>query len=293
MPSGDETWYSSGSYSDTIPNSAGCDSIIAINLTIKNTFAAISPVTCDSYTVPSGKATYTASGIYSDTLPNSAGCDSILTINLTIDNSTAGVTSPAACGSYTVPSGKATYTSGGTYMDTIPNNAGCDSVMTIILTVIKVDTSVSSAGNVLTANATGVTYKWLNCDSGFAVISGATNQAYTPASSGTYAVQITDSGCIDTSSCHNVTVIGVQDAVRRKLSVYPNPAGERIFIDMSRYAGQVHVSIVNILGEEVHSSQEDKTNIEIETSGWAPGIYFVKLKADDGEVFAKVVVENE
>ncbi|MCB9196314.1 MAG: gliding motility-associated C-terminal domain-containing protein [Flavobacteriales bacterium] len=39
------------------------------------------------------------------------------------------------CTSYTVPSGDETYTASGIYMDTIPSSLGCDSVMTINLTI--------------------------------------------------------------------------------------------------------------------------------------------------------------
>jgi len=37
-PSGDYTWTNSGTYLDIIPNAIGCDSLIAINLTIKNPY---------------------------------------------------------------------------------------------------------------------------------------------------------------------------------------------------------------------------------------------------------------
>jgi len=47
-----------------------------------------------------------------------------------------GTDTQTACGSYTSPSGNYTWTVSNTYMDTIPNSVGCDSVITINLTVL-------------------------------------------------------------------------------------------------------------------------------------------------------------
>lgn len=100
-----------------------------------NTTNTINVSACQSYEVPSGDETHTTSGVYMDTIPNAALCDSIITINLTIKNNTTATISPVACGSYTVPSTDETYMVSGTYMDTIPNAAGCDSILTINLTM--------------------------------------------------------------------------------------------------------------------------------------------------------------
>lgn len=77
------TYTSTGMYYDTIPNAAGCDSIITIDLTVQNTSNMITETSCDSYLSPAGN-TYTSTGMYYDTIPNAAGCDSIITIDLTI-----------------------------------------------------------------------------------------------------------------------------------------------------------------------------------------------------------------
>ncbi|MCA6364692.1 MAG: T9SS type A sorting domain-containing protein [Bacteroidetes bacterium] len=143
-PSG-AVYTSSGMYMDTIPNAAGCDSVITINLTINQPSAAtVSPVVCGSYTSPGGMS-YTASGMYMDTIPNAAGCDSVITINLTVNQPSAATVTASTCtGSYTAPSG-AIYTSSGMYMDTIPNAAGCDSVITLNLTIGNTTTSTITA----------------------------------------------------------------------------------------------------------------------------------------------------
>ncbi|MNU44572.1 Protein metal binding site [compost metagenome] len=90
---------------------------------------------CETYTVPSTHETHTTSGVYHDTIPNAAGCDSILTINLTIKHNTTSTLNVSWCGTYAVPSGHESYTTSGTYHDTVPNAAGCDSLITINLTI--------------------------------------------------------------------------------------------------------------------------------------------------------------
>ena len=90
---------------------------------------------CDSYTSPSGK-TWTTSNTYSDTIANTAGCDSVITVNLTVRNKTTETITANVCDTYTSPSGRHTWFETGIYKDTIPNAAGCDSILTINLTVI-------------------------------------------------------------------------------------------------------------------------------------------------------------
>ena len=85
--------------------------------------------------------TYTQSGQYQHTIQNVAGCDSIITLNLTITKpdvpcqTTYGSVSATAEGSY-VWFGE-TYTESGTYQHTIQNVAGCDSVITLELTITE------------------------------------------------------------------------------------------------------------------------------------------------------------
>ena len=131
---GGNVYTSSGTYNDTIAANNGCDSVITINLSINTTYNTISETACDSYSAPSG-ASYSASGTYNDTIPNTAGCDSVITINLTILNSTSSTISPTACDFYVSSSGANTWTSSGSYSDVITNTAGCDSVITVLLTI--------------------------------------------------------------------------------------------------------------------------------------------------------------
>ncbi|MFM9055732.1 MAG: gliding motility-associated C-terminal domain-containing protein, partial [Bacteroidota bacterium] len=91
-------------------------------------------IACSSYTAPWG-AVYTQSGTYSDTLTTATGCDSIISVNLTITG--AIVTPPitaSACSSYTASWGT-TYTQSGTYSDTLTTASGCDSIISVNLSI--------------------------------------------------------------------------------------------------------------------------------------------------------------
>ncbi len=78
-----QTYTSSGVYSQTLTNSAGCDSIINLNLTInQSTSSTITDEGCGNY-ILNGQ-TYTSSGNYTQNLLNVEGCDSIISLALTI-----------------------------------------------------------------------------------------------------------------------------------------------------------------------------------------------------------------
>lgn len=163
-PSG-ATYTTSGTYTDVIPNVAGCDSTITIDLTFNSaTSASITAQSCDSYTAPSG-AVFTTSGMFMDTIANVAGCDSVITINLTVNYTTGAALTPMVCDSYTSPAGNV-YTTSGLYHDTLMNAGGCDSIISINLVVMNSSSSsmtatscgayTSPAGNVYTTSGTYV-----------------------------------------------------------------------------------------------------------------------------------------
>ncbi len=78
-----QTYTSSGIYSQILTNSAGCDSIINLNLTInQSTSNTITDEGCGNY-ILNGQ-TFTSSGNYTQNLLNVAGCDSIISLSLTI-----------------------------------------------------------------------------------------------------------------------------------------------------------------------------------------------------------------
>ena len=127
------TYSTTGVYTTTFTNAAGCDSVVTLDLTI-NTPSAPTTVTqaaCGTFTW--NGTTYTTTGMYMDTLANAAGCDSVVTLDLTINTASATTVTQTACGTFTWNG--MTYSTTGMYMDTLANANGCDSIVTLDLTI--------------------------------------------------------------------------------------------------------------------------------------------------------------
>jgi hypothetical protein len=140
-----------------------------------------------------------------------------------------------ACNSYTWPLNGNTYTSSGSYTATIPAVSGCDSVVTLNLSITSVLNSVFQNGAVLTANQTGASYQWLDCENGNAPIVGATAQTYIATENGSYAVQITLNGCTVTSTCQTVSGLNIDNATpAQKIEIFPNPTFDFVTVQVSK-----------------------------------------------------------
>jgi hypothetical protein len=155
------TYTTSGTYTCTSTNAAGCPHVETLNLTINaSTSNSTSATACDTYTWSVDGMTYTTSGTYTSTSTNAAGCPHVETLNLTINASTSNTTSTTASGSYTWACNGMTYTASGTYTCTSTNAAGCPHVETLILTITAgcLNTTTVSACGSYTWTCNGMTY---------------------------------------------------------------------------------------------------------------------------------------
>jgi surface protein len=208
--------------------------------------------------------------IFIDTLTNSICC---FTQNSIQNSSTCD---------YYVFNGQ-TLTSSGIYYDTLMNVNGCDSLITLYLTINNVNTSVAQAGANLTSNATGATYQWLSCPS-YSPILGETNQSFTATANGDFAVVVNENGCTDTSTCFTVAAIGIQEINKfTSFSVYPNPVSNKLYIQSSTVFADKKKEFYNTFGQLILTTN----SIEIDVSSYSKGIYYFKCE----QCVVKVVVE--
>ena len=136
------TYTTSGDYTHTLTNVAGCDSVVTLHLTVNySNTGDTTAVACDRYDWHG--TTYTQSGDYTHTLTNASGCDSVVTLHLTVNYSNTGDTTAVACDSFDWYG--TAYTQSGDYTYTLTNAAGCDSVVTLHLTVNYSNTGDTNA----------------------------------------------------------------------------------------------------------------------------------------------------
>jgi hypothetical protein len=290
-PSGKFTWTTGGIYTDTIPNAAGCDSILTIFLNLPHrTGSIINAKACDVYLSPSGRYTWTASGTYTDIIPNAGGCDSVITVNLVIGRTTSTLY-PVVCNNYLSPGGKYTWSTSGTYVDIIPNASGCDSVITIHLQVDHVDTSVIQDRSVLISQDISAAHQWIDCDNGNTPIPGETYLTYTARNNGHYAVIVSNGTCLDTSGIYEILLTGIKDPSESQITLYPNPTDGNFTIDLGKVYSQALITITRSDGQVIRKeSVIDSRKIDLFLDA-PPGVYMVNIIADNENVEFKLLKE--
>ena len=160
FPVGASNYTNSGIYVDTLVAVNGCDSIVALDLTV-----AEIPVTnietsiCDGGAYSVGNSSYSATGVYQDVLISEFGCDSIVNLELTVTSfyETNLVENLCDGASYTV--GASVYSSSGIYQDMFTSTDGCDSIVNLDLTVFAIpetnlDITICDGENYLVGNST-------------------------------------------------------------------------------------------------------------------------------------------
>ncbi|CAI8382235.1 MAG: Uncharacterised protein [Porticoccaceae bacterium UBA1117] len=203
-------------------------------------------------------------------------------------SSTAASINIESCYTYTSPSGKV-WIESGIYKDTIPNLSGCDSIMTIDLTINIVETGTTLSGSTITSNALVSGYSWLDCTNNFSPIIGEVNQSFTPDNIGYFAVEVTTGVCVDTSACINIISLAFSDNQGNiSLKIYPNPTDGIVTINSTYQINQVQV--FNLVGEIILSlAHPNKLSTTIDISQFTEGFYFFVIKSNQTEVIQKII----
>ncbi|MGI5974535.1 MAG: T9SS type A sorting domain-containing protein [Paludibacter sp.] len=182
-------------------------------------------------------------------------------------------------------------TTAGTYTETFQTIHGCDSIVTLNLTINSVDASVTQTDEfTLKANAENAAYQWVDCNNGNAPIEGETNQFFTATQNGSYAVEVTQNNCTDTSDCYEITNVGIlENTFDNNITVYPNPTDGILIIDLGETLPEFIVSITDVSGKLLKQStykntQKLELNLDIQ-----PGFYLLTIDLENKKAIRRLI----
>lgn len=171
-------------------------------------------------------------------------------------------------GPYTL--GNVTYTVSGTYVQTLSGVLGCDSIVTLHLSVCNLDPAITIDGFKLGTVETYDSYQWLL--NGVPIV-GATDSVYTVLENGDYQVVVYDGPCTDTSAVYPVTNVSISDLgdFNQQVHIFPNPAQDVVFIQAPV---PVNVSLMSMEGRII---REVRKATSLSLSDLAVGVYLMKI----------------
>ncbi|MDC6470793.1 PKD domain-containing protein [Flavobacteriales bacterium] len=282
------TWINGNSYTSsnntatfTLQNSAGCDSLVTLDLVINNSYSSTLPITaCNSFDWEG--ITYDSSGTYTNVYQNVDGCDSSITLDLTINNGSTSTVLISACNSFEWDG--TTYDSTGFYTNNYTDVNGCDSTVSLDLIIFNLSVTIDTLGGDLVASG-GSNYIWNT---------SATDSTITPDTNGLYVVVSTDAnGCADTAT-FNVTYIastGILDNSISTISIYPNPVNDILNILSSDNIKSLEVK--DLLGRIVNSNTDiNSKSILLNTSNFSNNVYLLSLIINNKLVIKKIIISH-
>src|SRR5690554_2994925 len=262
----------------------GCDSIVTLNLTIKQPSTSIENQTaCESFTwIDNINYTQSNSTAVHTIIGGAAnGCDSIVTLNLTVNQPSSGIDTQTVCESFTWIDNNTYTQSNTTATHTIVGGAnnGCDSIVTLNLTVINMNPTVMENSDFLSPSYNnGDLYEWIDCNSEIVVFTG---KDFYPNGSGEFKVKITKEGCVETSDCIHFSPLSVNYNTIDDLVIYPNPTTNILYVKGVKVES---IRVLGINGKELISNLN--TNY-IRVGQLSSGSYFIEINGTTLKMFVK------
>jgi len=142
-----DTLTESGVYYDTVVVAQAWDTVFALSLTVNPVYEIYLEVgICDGGSFYFGGEELTEEGTYTFALVTYAGCDSIVILTLVADTVYTTVIEVEVCEGYPFIWGGQVFSSSGTYVVTFTSVGGCDSIVTLVLSVVSsFETTVEAA----------------------------------------------------------------------------------------------------------------------------------------------------
>jgi hypothetical protein len=173
---------------------------------------------------PNATQTYTVTGT------DANGCQGTDQVLVTVASQTTSSITQTACLTYEL-NGQV-YNQSGVYTQTLVNALGCDSILTLNLTINGLPSipvvNVGGDNLLSTPLVANTTYQWVYCPSGLS-ISNQNDTSYLPNVNGSYAVEASNACGTVVSECVIIDNMGIEE-VNNPLVIYPNPTPNVLYV---------------------------------------------------------------
>ncbi len=219
-----------------------------------------------------------AAGIYNirAIVTGSCGTDTSNVVTLTLNANSSDSIVASICASDVYNFFGQALNIAGNYQATIPNSQGCDSLITLQLTVNPnpLPLVVNNAGALSTDSF--VSYQWFR--DGLA-LPGDTLRNLQPTQNGQYQVQVVDSfGCVGRSDSVAVIGLSIQEQKANNLRLYPVPAKSSIFVILDANKPQTRAQLRSSMGQLIRTVQLEAGQNELIIDDLADGVYYLECE---------------
>ena len=262
-----------GTYTQNLQTVNGCDSIVTLTLSVNPVESTtLSAAICEGATYTENGFNVSEAGTYTQNLQTVNGCDSIVTLTLTVNPVESTTLSAAICEGTSYTDNGFNVSEAGTYTQNLQTVNGCDSIVTLTLTVnptynITIDASINE----------GEMYE---------------ENGFSESEAGTYVHTLqSEFGC-DSVITLNLTVnSSLNDVVANavEVSLYPNPARAYTMLKVEGLKEQTIVYLFDIQGRKLkeYVLNAAQQTLRIDASDLPKGVYTITI----GNTTKKLIVE--
>jgi photosystem II stability/assembly factor-like uncharacterized protein len=158
-----------------------------------------------------------------------------------------------------------------------------------------IDSTVTRAGDTLTANASGsnYTYQWGDCSNNtFVPIAGETGRSFVPAQNGSYAVEISNGECSVVSECIDFTLLKITGTnLPEGIKIYPNPSGGIFTVEINHPENGTYLKLTGISGKTLFVIPLHSGKNIIDIRKFSKGIYMLQL-LQNGRISNFKIIKN-
>ncbi len=293
---GNQTLTLPGSYTEAFVSKDGCDSVVTIQLSFAAGFSKNQTATiCVGETFDFGGQLLDSAGTYTrQILSTSGGCDTTLTLVLTVGKLALSSIFVNLCPGESLVFGTQTIDTAGTFVETFSTSLGCDSTVVLNVSLTTLDTSVVRIDvNTVTAQASGVSYSWVNCETLVQDQPGDTLATFSVGQGkfGNYFVIVSDGTCSDTSECFFLSgdLISVDDEFQASMKLYPNPTHGEVIVAFNEWASELELMLFTTQGQLVRTWDRAQANeITLNISDLPAGLYLLQVRDGDRQAIWKL-----